>query len=91
MRLKAVKDDFIDLTLALVTKLDACQCTTHAYVIRFQLRDDILAQTPSAEANTIAEVTDPTSIIFAHIKVIIVAQFEACMAELSVAAILRLL
>lgn len=36
-------------------------------------------------------MADPASIVLTHVKVVIVAQFEACMAKFAIAAIERLL
>ena len=47
--------------------------SSHRYVVRFELRDDILSITASAEADPVAEVADPTAIVFANVKIVVVA------------------
>ena len=47
--------------------------SSHRYVVRFELRDDILSIAASAEANPVAEVADPTAIVFANVEIVIVA------------------
>ena len=71
--------------------LQYLKISSHRYVVRFELRDDILSITASAEADPVAEVTDPTAIVFANVKIVVVAQLETGMAELAIAAILWLL
>lgn len=88
MLLEVVMDKTVNLG---VSFSEGVQTATHRNVVGLQLRDYILSQAPRAETNTVAEVTDPTPIVLAHIEVIIIAKLETSMAELSIATVLWLL
>ena len=90
MHLEVIKDDFVELTET-AAWLDARQGSTHGQIVGLELRDDILAQTPGAEAHAVAEVADPAAVVFADVEVVIIAQLQTRVAKLPVASILRLL
>ena len=91
MRLKPIEYDFIKQTLTVVSVLNTGEHASHSNVVGLQLCDHILPQTPRAEAHTVTEVTDPATIVLAHIEIVVVAQLETSVAKLAIAAILRLL
>ena len=73
MCLKAIKDDFVEQALTVATVLNTGEHASHPNVVGLQLRDHVLPQASCAEAHPIAEVTNPTAIVLAHIEVVIVA------------------
>ena len=91
MRLISVEYDLINQALTLVSVLNTGEHAPHSNIVGFQLCDHILPQTPRTEAYTVAEVTDPATIVLTHIEVVIVAELETSVAKLAIAAILGLL
>lgn len=90
MRLEIVVDHLVQLTVA-GESLNRLQRSPHGYVVGFDLGNDILVQTPSARADSVAEVADPAAVVFAHIKVVVVAQLQTRVAKLPIALVLWLL
>lgn len=90
MRLEIVVDHLIQLTVAR-ERLNRLQRSAHGYVVSFDLGNDILVETPSARANSVAEVTNPAAIVFAHVEVVVVAQLQTRVAKLAIALVLGLL
>jgi len=90
VRLKIVVDHLIQLTMARES-LNRLQRSTHGYVVSFDLGNNILVETPSARANSVAEVTNPAAVVFAHVKVVVVAQLQTGVTKLAIALVLWLL
>lgn len=67
------------------------EVATHGDIVCLDLRDDVLSEAARAKTDPVAEVTDPTPIVFAHFKVVVVAEAQACVTELTIAPVLGLL
>jgi hypothetical protein len=65
--------------------------SSHRNVVGFELCDDVLSITASAEADSVAKMTDPAAIVFANVEIVVVAKLETGVAELPIAAKLWLL
>jgi hypothetical protein len=55
------------------------------------LRDYVLIQAPSARADPVTKVANPTPIVLAHVEVVVIAELQARVAELSIALVLGFL
>ena len=86
MRLEVFLYNLIDLTLARL-RLDWLETPTHWYQVSFELRHNILSETPRAVTHSLAEVAYPRPRILTHLEIIFVASWQASVAEFAVAPV----